>query len=461
MKKSPFYARAGALFVLAVSAVSPLAAQDDFFGSLDIEIDTAANEISDSPFSVLGWFSEKVAYGYESPGAPFSRTAEGYSRIESSLFLQADWQVNANLDIRLSTKAYRDKVYDYEDGFAYNAQEVSEMRSRFELRDFYLETRIGELYLKLGNQIAAWGVSENLSIADLINTQNQYSFGQQDIEDLRLQVPAAMFSYPLGDWTVDGVITYKAGTHDVAQAGDEFDQFIQFRNPAIRLQEFEPENEAEYFLRASTHFNNGDFSLVLADVNQNEFSVQGVALLPDSSMAVALQQDRMRAVAAYSSWAAGSWLLFGETGLHLDKAMLSADPLGSPPGTAQRFEKDQWLTAAGIEYNGFRNLTLTFEADLVHTREHDPRLMVGRQDFGYSGRLLWNTLNDRVQVLTVFNRLPGNQGDIFRASLDYDWSDNLELGLLLVTYDAKAGTRLYDYRHNDIFQLQLTYSFQQ
>jgi len=451
-----FYARAGALFVLAVSAASPLAAQDDFFGNLDIDIAASASSADDSPFSILGWFSEKVAYAYEQPDSRFARNDEGFSRLESSLFVQADWEVNSTTNFRFSANAYRDKVYDYEDGFAYNAQEISEMRSRFELRDFYVETQLDDLYVKLGNQIVAWGLSENLSITDLINTQNQYTFGQQDIEDLRLQVPAALLSYPIGEWTLDAAIVHGAGIHDVAKAGDEFDQYIRFRDPAVNLLELDPEQESEYVLRASTHYSNGDLSFVLADVNQNEYSIRAVDYLPDSSVNVALQQDRMQAAAVYTSWATGSWLLFGETGMHWDKALLPANPFAG----STLFAKDQWLTAAGLEYNGFRNLTLTFEADLVQTRDHDARLLADRREAGYSGRLLWNTLNDRIQVLTVFNRLPGNEGDVFRASVDYDWSDNLEIGLLLVTYDADVDTRLYDYRHNDIFQLQLRYSFQ-
>ncbi len=459
-RTSKFFARAGALFVLAALEGTPVIAQDDFFGNLDIDIATesAAN---DSRFAVLGWFSEKVAYGYQRPDALFTRSEQAFTRIESSLFTQLDWQVSDAVDFRISGSAYRDKAYDYEDGYAYSADEINEMRTRFELRDFYLESRLEDLYIKLGNQIVAWGVSENLRIGDLVNTQNQYTFGQEDIEDLRLQVPALQLSYPLGEWTLDGVVAFDAGTHDVARAGDEFDQLIRFRQPGIVLSEIAAEEDAEYFFRASSHYSNGDFSVVLADVNQNEFSLRDIALLPDSSALVSLQQDRMQAIAAYTSWATGSWLLFGETGWHLDKALFVADPFthhaqnGSTP-----IEKTQWLSAAGIEYNGFRNLTLTFEADFVRTLDHDARLSVDEEEFGFSGRILWNTLNNRLQLLSVFSRLPGNEGDAFRLSLDYDWSDNLELGLLWVAYDAKPDTRLFDYRHNDIFQLQFTYSFQ-
>lgn len=454
-------ARAGALFVLAVSAASPLSAQDDFFGNLDIAIATPETSSSDSPIALLGWFSEKVAYGFQEPDARFARDKSGFTRIESSLFTQLDWQLGEGIDFRLSGSAYRDKSYDYEDAFVYSSDEINEMRTRFELRDFYIESAMGDWYVKFGNQVVAWGVSENLRIGDLVNTQNQYTFGQQDIEDLRLQATALLVSYPAGEWNLDAVIAYDAGVHDMARSGDEFDQLIRFRDPALVIQEAEAANKNEFFLRASTHYSNGDFSLVAADVNQNEYSVERIDALSDSSYEVILGQDRMQAVAAYTSWATGSWLLFGETGLHFNKALTLADPIAHH--ATNRFgivEKNQWLTALGAEYNGFRNLTLTFEADQVHTRDHDARLLADRNEFGFSARMLWNTFNDRLQLLTVFNRLPGDQGDALRVSADYDWSDNLELGLLLVTYEAEPGTRLYDYRHNDIFQLQFTYSFQ-
>ena len=433
-------------------------AQDDFFTTLNVNVENRA----DSPYSLIGWVTEKVAYGLEDPGPLFSRQKSELSKIETSFFAQFDARLNENTGFRFSGKVYHDAIYSYQDDSNFTRDELNEFRTRFEVKDFYLEYEAGNsTYFKVGNQILAWGQSEYLRVTDLINTEDQYTFGQQDLEDLRLQVPAVLVSFSIGDWSFDNVVTFDAGRDDVAPAGDEFDQLILLPNNGMNLTlvRERPDRQQEVFLRASTRLPRGDLQFVVGEFNDNELSVDGISALRSTSPQIFITQKRMRTAGLAANWVEGSWLFFGELGLHADKAVRPNNDsfLRQVSGWEQ---KDQLLSAFGLEYNGFQNLLLSFELDNAYTSKHDEFMHADKNQFGYGARLYWTALNERLQVLGVWNDRGDKFGRIARLSVDYSYSDNLVFGLLWVDYSVKEESVVHDFRNNDVLQLQLRYNFQ-
>lgn len=434
-------------------------AQDDFFGRVNIDLD-ADDQRGNQAFSLVGWVTEKVSQGLEQTSPIFSRHDQELNKLETSLFAQVDARLGEQTNFRFSAKAYHDEIYRINDDTAYSRDEKDEFRNRFEIKDFYIEHQTDNgLYLKLGNQILAWGMAEYVRVTDLINTEDQYTFGQQDLEDLRLQVPAALLSYTSGDWVFDGVLTVQAGRNDISPIGDEFDQFIGQREAGFTLLREDPEQDGEFFLRASTHYQRGDIQFVLGEFNDNALSVDQI-VAPDSiAPQLIYSQNRMRAAGVAANWVEGSWLLFGEVGLHLDKAVRPDSDafLDQLNGWDQ---KDQLLSVLGAEYNGFRNLVLTFEVDSIHTRGHDALMQAEEDQLSFGTRFYWTALNERLQLLGVWNELADNAGRVSRLSVDYNWSDNLDLGILWVDYSMANDSIFYEFRNNDVLQLQLRYSFQ-
>ena len=174
MKLYLFYKFIDNLFkitILTIALCSLSFSQNDFFS--DIEISTNNNLDSSSPFSVLGWVSQKISYGLEVPSELFSRSDRELNKLETSLFTQFDWQPSSDTNFRFSGKAYHDEVYQFNDDTEYTQAERNEFRNRFEVRDFYLEKQISDnVYLKTGNQILAWGFAEYLRVTDIINTED-------------------------------------------------------------------------------------------------------------------------------------------------------------------------------------------------------------------------------------------------------------------------------------------------
>lgn len=460
-RRAPCGASALVLLSLAIgvtpySAVSQ--AQDDFFGTIDVDLDSSVDG-GDRPYSLIGWITEKVSYGLEDPGPPFSRQEKGLNRVETSLFAQLDTGFGSGINLRISGKVYHDGIYQLRDDIDFSEDERDKFRNRFEIKDFYLEGQTDSgLYLKIGQQILAWGMAEYLRVTDLINTEDQYTFGQQDLEEFRLQVPAVLASYSLGGWLLDGVVTYDAGRNDIGPKGDEFDQFISLRDLEAGMWRHDPQHKAEVFLRASSHYSRGDLQFVVAEFNDNALSVDQILMGESIGPLLSLTQNRMRAIGFAANWTQNSWLFFGELGAHFDKAVRPARDAFFMQDDGWD-EKDQILSVLGVEYSGFRNLLLTFELDNTHSRGHDEFMFADRDQSGFGARLYWTAVNDRLEVLAVWNE-PDDSSRFARFSVDYHWTDNLELGMLWVDYHSESDSHLYEFRNDDVFQLQLRYNFQ-
>ncbi len=445
--------------LLALACASPGLAQNDFFNTLDVDI-TADDADEDRGYSLFGWATQKVSQGIERPGPLFRRQDRDLNKIETSLFAQLDASLGNGFGFRLSGKAYHDEVYRLNEGIDYSSDETNEFRNRVEVRDFYLEKQYDNgFYLKLGNQILAWGLAEYSRVTDLINTEDQYTFAQQDLEDIRLQVPAALLSYTAGDWTFDGVITYRANKNYTAPIGDEFDQFVALRRAGITVQRSSTDTEEEFFFRASTHLSQGDLQFVAGEFNNNALSLEEISAARSVNPTFHYSQNRMRAFGVAANWAEGSWLYFGELGLHLDRAVF--------PNLDSVFrqvngwdEKDQLLSVFGVEYNGFRNLILSFELDSIRTKEHDEFMYADKNQTSFGARVYWTALNEKLTVVAVRNELANAAGQVSRISVDYNWSDSIELGLLWVDYGSDRDSIFYNFRNNDILQLHLRYNFQ-
>jgi len=437
----------------------PSIAQNDFFNAIDVDIES--NQSNDSKgYSLIGWVTQKVSQGIERPGPLFSRQDRDLNKIETSLFAQLDSSLGQDFTFRISGKVYHDEVYRLNEGIDYTSDETNEFRNRFEVRDFYVEKQFDNgFYFKLGNQILAWGLAEYSRVTDLINTEDQYTFAQQDLEDIRLQVPAALLSYTAGDWTFDGVVTHRANKNYTAPIGDEFDQFVALRSAGIRVERDGPEDEQEYFFRASTHLSQGDLQLVAAEFNNNALSLDEVSAAGSANPRFQYGQNRMRAFGVAANWADGSWLYFAELGLHLDKAVIPRrDALFRQ--LAGWDEKDQVLSVFGVEYNGFRNLLLTFELDSIRTKNHDEFMYADKNQTSFGARLYWTALNEKLKLVAVRNELANETGQVSRVSIDYNWSDDVEIGLLWVDYGSDRDSVFYNFRNNDIVQLHLRYNFQ-
>lgn len=167
----------------------------------------------------------------------------------------------------------------------------------------------------------------------------------------------------------------------------------------------------------------------------------------------------MQALGMAANRVAGSWLVFGELGLHRNSPVMPLELEDFARGDGWQ-ERSRVLGAVGIEYNGFSNTLVSLEVDNSHTRGDINNLGIERNQTSIGTRLSWIGWNDRLQLLSVWNKLANDQGYLTRLSIDYAWSDNLKFGVLWVDYSADQNSFYSAFRNNDMLQLNARFSFQ-
>ncbi|MCP5141684.1 MAG: RNA polymerase-associated protein rapA [Gammaproteobacteria bacterium] len=67
------------------------------------------------------------------------------------------------------------------------------------LRELYIDTSVGDTYIRLGKQQVVWGTADGIKLLDIINPTDFREFVQNTMEDSRLPVWMANVDIPVGD----------------------------------------------------------------------------------------------------------------------------------------------------------------------------------------------------------------------------------------------------------------------
>ena len=452
---------ASLLLLFSVLVICSKSVADDmFFDDVDVDDNSIDLSASDKKFKAIGSITQRISYGLDAPGQPFSRDGSGMNQLKTVGFTQFDWKPTGDTVARLSVKASLEAIYKLEGEDNYNDNELDEHQERIELRDAFIETQLNDnWYIKVGNQIVAWGQAEDLRINDLINTQDQITIGQQNLEDIRLPVPAIQSTHIVGSWIYKAVATFRAGSDELASNFSEFDTLIRLRESDISIHFLSPKQKLEYFFRASTQIKNGDISFVASDVNSNSYYTHQTNRENAEVHSIDLYQDRFQAVGVDGAMTQGSWLYFGELGVHFDKQLFLRKNRLFHHADGW-LETDQLLSAFGFGYSGGKNLSVASELNYTNVLNHRENASFDHSQFAYSIRANWTGMRDALALGVLWRQIANQNGRIFRLSCDYDWSDSVETGFLLVEYYGRENQALFDFRNSDAIQFYIKYSFQ-
>lgn len=425
-------------------------ASDDFFSDIDIAVD------SPDPSEWRGQASIKqlASYGTASPGDDFARAESGLNKMETTFHGELEGRLSSHVTGRIELDYFHDFVYSLNEEINPSNEELDVFKNRLELRDFYLDVDLSTSWnMRVGNQIIAWGQSETLVINDLIAPLNFYTLMQAELKELRLQVPAVKISHSNESFTLDTVVSYKAGSNDVAPEGNEFDPFIQLRSLPFAIETDEASNQSEIFVRLKHNFLGGDLSVMAADANHNELS-----LAETRNNTMHFTQERIQSLGLSGSYNHGLWIYKTELAHHWNKPITPTNESFANflQGWALR---DQVLAMAGFDYVGFGDATLSFELNYVHTSGNTELLAVEKDEIGATSSVIWNDQNQKLTLSAYMISLLNSNGLILRANADYAFTDQLNMGAQIVTYSAQANDSIFLYRNNDVVQLYFNFHF--
>ena len=121
---------------------------------------------------------------------------------------------------------------------------------------------------------------------------------------------------------------------------------------------------------------------------------------------------------------------------------------------------DQISALAGIEYTGFSDLRLSFEAQMIHTFDHQPTLSVRENEYNTYFQATKDLLNETLELDFFWVYMDPGNGNILRFSATYDFFDAMSIEAGVAFYlSEKASSVLHPYKDLDRVFVRVKYSF--
>jgi len=298
-----------------------------------------------------------------------------------------------------------------------------------ELREFYIDWKIGKHYLTIGKQQIVWGKSDGLKILDLINPTNFREFILDDFDNSRIPLWSLKADLKLSKinaqliWIPD--LTYHIFP---SQSGTFFPGALFSIPPTedtiVNNSIQKPKNsikDADYGIRLSAFIKGWDVTLNYLYQYDNFLVTKTAVDEINSEISISPIFKRYHLIGGTFSNAFGSFTLRSELGYSMNK-YFSSNNLNVAEGI---FKSDQIIGVIGIDYSGISNATISvqfFEDYILDNQD-----VIGRRASETNVSLLINRrfANETItaSIICVQNL---NIGDGFvRPKIDYLLLNNL------------------------------------
>lgn len=365
------------------------------------------------------------------------QTAEAAIDINASLASDTGWSVTAVARVRADTEDRLEPGRpDQHERSTYNRRWILNDTADAELRELYVDGRIGPAFLRLGKQQVVWGQADGLRVLDVVNPFSFREFIWPDPQDRRIPLWTLKAEVPVGPATLQ-LLWLPDPTYDEIPLGDAAfaittpllvprqTQPIDIR-PATRPQGVEDGSDAGARLSAFV----GGWDITLNYLYH--YYDDPVPFIAPTAAGPALvpRYERSRLFGAAFSNAFGSTTLRGEVGYSADRWFITENPLDAD----RAFPADDLSFVIGVDNTTFRDTLLSiqyFESRLQTTDPFMTREPVERQATFLIQRSFRNE-SWKLRALWLSSLTRGDGG--VQARLSWQASANVAVGVSLETF---------------------------
>ncbi len=433
-----------------VQAAKVDVAKDDIMDGFDDAVTTSAkkkkivketvsskkHETFTAPLGgITGKVTQQTAFSYAGD-APH----DNFSSLKSSLLLDYEHKFDNGFKVKTNAKAYYDAIYSIRGREKYSNDELNQLESEVRLFDAYVEGSLSEnLDMKVGRQVVVWGRSDTIRITDVLNPLDNRRPGMVDIEDLRLPVGMAKLDYFVGDWRITPMVVVEQDFSLTPASGSAF-------NPRVNsLPKDETYNDVLPALSIGAEFSGFDVNFYAAKIRD------GAGYISNGKF----KHDKTNMFGTALNVLNGSWLLKSE--------LAHFDGLKYTSTQQKEFKRTDGLI--GLEYNGFADTLVSYDASVRKIHNYDARLKnspLGTEEetYQHAFRVSSDFMNARLKANYLVSLFGKNldEGGFQRAWLKYDIADGIYANVGVVDYIG--GSRRFDaVASNDIAFMDVTYSF--
>ncbi len=300
-----------------------------------------------------------------------------------------------------------------------------------ELREAFIDTEIGDAFLRVGKQQVVWGQADGLKVLDVLNPQSFREFILDDFEDSRIPLWTVNAEIPVGEALLQLLWIPDRTYDDIPEPGAAFaftSPLIVPRAPAGVPVTIAPLDRPDDFLtdsdvgaKLSAFFGGWDLSLNYA----YHYFDRPVARREVTAAGVTVRQgfERTHVLGGTFSNVFGDFTLRGEVGFSSDRFFLT-DEATDADGVVRSGELSYVL---GADYQGWTDWFISAQIFQSIVTEPAPGLVRDNVDSTATLLVRRNFMNEALTAeALLIQSLNGGDG-VLQASLEYEWSTEVRL----------------------------------
>lgn len=302
-----------------------------------------------------------------------------------------------------------------------------------ELRELFVDTTLGDTFLRLGKQQVVWGQADGIRVLDLVNPLSYREFILPSYEDRRIPLWTVNAEVPVGSSLLQLLWIPDQTYDDLPEAGAPFamtaPSLVPRRPTGIPVTVREPERpddpigDSDVGARLTTFVEGWDLSLNYLYhyhdqvIPFREATGAGVVVTP--------RYERSHLIGGTFSNAFGSTTLRGEVGYNTDRYFVTADAADAD-GVSR---SDELAYVLGLDYNGLTDTLVSGQLFQSVLTDREPGVVRDRVETTLTLLVRRTFLNQVVtaEALAIHNL---NNGDgVVQLDLDYLLRSNVSLSL--------------------------------
>ena len=316
-----------------------------------------------------------------------------------------------------------------------------------ELREFYLETEVGQTYFTLGKQQIVWGKADGLKILDVVNPQEFREFILDDFDDSRIPLWAVNAEIPINDSVLQLIWIPDQTYH----ALPEPDSLYAFTSPilvptappgvSVDLRPVEKPGrffaDADYGVRLTSFVGGWDLTFnYLYHYHDTPVLFRSLTLGPQPTITVTPRYERTHLFGGTFSNAFGDFVLRGEVGYSTDRYFLTDDASDSD-GV---IKSDELAYVFGLDWSGLDETFLSVQLFQSHLINDQPGLVRDKVDTTVTFLARRDFMNVTLVAEVLWLHNLDNDDGLIRPKMSYEWADNLKVWFGVdVFYGDKKG----------------------
>lgn len=336
-------------------------------------------------------------------------------------------------------------------------------QAEMELREFYAQIPLGDVFLTLGKQQIVWGKADGLKLLDVVNPQSFREFILPEFDESRIPLWSVNAETRIRDIDLQFILIPEQTYHEIPKSDSPFaitsPRFVPPGVPGVPVTQL-PANrpsrtlaDADAGVRASTFLGGWDLSLLYffhyedIPAPNRQITRRGVIVQPE--------YDRAHLIGGAASKAFGDLTLRAEAGYTVGRALAVGDQRDADGVN----ESDVVAGVVGLDWSGFGDVFVSIQLFQDYVLNEPFGLYRPEADTTTTLFLRRKYMNDTVSLeLRWLSNV--NDGDgLIRPKAVYDLNDAVQVWVGADVFYGDGDGLFGQFRRNDRAVLGMSYGF--